>query len=87
MAAGERDPASSWGLVLREQRVRSGLSQSELARRAGVRPHTICRYESGQMDVSGAALDRLMPVLGLRVVADPETERREDRMDGRGAGT
>lgn len=69
------DAVSSWGRVLREQRLRVGLSQSEVARRAGIRPHTVCRYESGQMDVSGAALDRLLPVLGLRVVADlaPET--------------
>ncbi|MFP5218358.1 MAG: helix-turn-helix domain-containing protein [Actinomycetes bacterium] len=52
------------GAALRRARDEAGLSQRELAERAGVTASTISRYESGAQLPSTALLDRLLAVCG-----------------------
>jgi len=40
-------------------RARAGLSQAELARRAGIRPETVCRIERGRHTPSVATIQRI----------------------------
>jgi transcriptional regulator with XRE-family HTH domain len=47
-------------LVLRQARRAAGLSQRELARRAGTSSATLSRYESGAISPTVATLDRLL---------------------------
>jgi len=44
--------------IIRE-RVRLGLSQAELARRAGIRVETLCRIETAQRDAAPATIDKI----------------------------
>ncbi|MGH9112026.1 MAG: helix-turn-helix domain-containing protein [Acidimicrobiales bacterium] len=71
--------ASGAGAVIREARRRSGLSQAELARRAGVSQPVISAYESGRRGPGLSMLAKLVEASGhhLRVdlVADPELRR------------
>lgn len=70
--------------LLREARKRSGLTQAELARRAGVPQSTVGRIESGLRDPSTELLERLIRAAGfeLRVALgepDPGTESLFER--------
>jgi uncharacterized protein len=55
----------SAGAVLRQARNRAGLSQAELAARAGVTQSVISAYESGQRQPSVPALARLVEAAGF----------------------
>jgi len=59
--------------LLREARRAAGLSQAELARRAGTSQPAIARYESGAASPSVRTLERLLYALGrrLRLAAEP----------------
>ena len=70
--------------LLREARKRAGLTQAELAARAGVPQSTIGRIESGARVPSTALLERLIRATGfeLRVSLgepDPQTESLFER--------
>ncbi len=70
--------------LVREARRRAGLSQAELAERAGVPQSTIGRIESGARMPSAALVDRLIRAAGfeLRVglgEPDPGTESLFER--------
>jgi hypothetical protein len=53
--------------LLREARVAAGLSQAELARRAGTSQPAVSRYESGESSPSVRTLERLLRAAGQRV--------------------
>lgn len=65
------------GTVIREARRRSGLSQTELARRARVSQPVISAYESGRREPSLSMLTRLVEASGhtltIGLVAEPDT--------------
>jgi transcriptional regulator with XRE-family HTH domain len=55
------------GALLTSARVRAGLSQRELAARAGVAQSTIARIESGHADPAFSTLERLLAAAGLEM--------------------
>lgn len=56
---------------MREARERSGLTQSQLAARAGTSQATISAYERGRKQPSVATLSRLLAAAGSRLAATP----------------
>lgn len=56
----------AWAL-LQEARRRSGLTQAELARRAGVPQSTVAKIERGRRDPSLSTLERLVHAAGLEL--------------------
>lgn len=58
------------GTLLRAARIRQGLSQSELARRAGTSQPVISAYERGRRDPTHATLRRLIEATGERLLLD-----------------
>lgn len=61
--------------IVREARRRAGLSQAELARRAGVPKSTVGRIESGARVPSTGMVERLVRATGLEVsvsVSEPD---------------
>jgi predicted nucleotidyltransferase/DNA-binding XRE family transcriptional regulator len=58
--------------VLRDARLRGHLSQTELARRAGVAQSVISAYESGHREPSLATLTRLVEATGHSIKLDLE---------------
>ena len=63
MTAATVEPAG----LLRDARLRAGLTQSELGRRAGVTQSVISAYESGARQPSAPTLQRLVAATGLRL--------------------
>ena len=61
------DPA----LTLRRTRQAAGLTQAQLATRAGTSQATISAYESGRKQPSLATLSRLLAAAGSRLTARP----------------
>ena len=61
------------GVVIRAQRLRTQLSQAELARRVGVTPSALSQIERGVRGPSGETLMRLWEVLGV-AFGPPEGE-------------
>ena len=57
-------------VVLREARKRAGLSQAELARRAGVVQPVISAYENGRREPGLAMLTKLVRATGLDLVVE-----------------
>lgn len=60
----------TYGATLRAARERAGLTQAELARRAGVAPNTVARLERGEMEprpATKAVLDSALRRLGITV--------------------
>jgi transcriptional regulator with XRE-family HTH domain len=55
---------SAWA-ILREARVRAGLSQRELARRSGKAQSEIARIETGRQDPGFSTLEQLVRAAGL----------------------
>ncbi|MGH8973799.1 MAG: helix-turn-helix transcriptional regulator [Acidimicrobiia bacterium] len=55
------------GLLIREARRRAGLSQQDLAGRAGVHQPAIARWENGRAEPSLATVLRLVSVCGLEL--------------------
>jgi transcriptional regulator with XRE-family HTH domain len=62
---GDPEPLDEIGERLREERVRSGISQRELARRLGLSPSLISQLESGQSKPSVATLYAIVTELGV----------------------
>jgi predicted nucleotidyltransferase/DNA-binding XRE family transcriptional regulator len=60
------------GKLLKRARLGANLSQSEVARRAGVAQSVISAYESGRREPSVSTLDRLVRATGHHVVLDLE---------------
>jgi transcriptional regulator with XRE-family HTH domain len=62
---GETDAstAAGWRSLLRTERHRLGLTQVELANRAGVAPDTLRKYESGGRTPSRASIERMLGAL------------------------
>ena len=60
------EPATA-GALLRQARKRAGLSQVDLASRAGVTQSVISAYESGQRQPSLPALARLIDAAGFEL--------------------
>jgi transcriptional regulator with XRE-family HTH domain len=82
-------PKSRFGRRLRELRVATGLSQSELAERADITPEYVSRLERGLVGPSIEALERIAKGLGVepksmfdysgpRVQSDPAVNRLKD---------
>ena len=59
------------GTALRRAREDAGLSQQELARRAGTSQATISAYENGAKEPSLRTLDRLLAATGARLAIEP----------------
>ena len=72
--------ASDAAAVLREARLRAGMSQAELARRAKVAQPVISAYETGRREPGLAMLAKLVEASGhrlrLELVAEPAQVRR-----------
>jgi hypothetical protein len=60
----------SSGSLLREARRRAGLSQTELARRAGVPQSTVSEYEGGRREPALRTLTRLVAATGHELTLD-----------------
>ena len=65
--------ATAPGALLRDARRRSGLTQAELARRAGVTQSVISAYESGARQPSLPTLARLVAATGLELAVGLRT--------------
>jgi predicted nucleotidyltransferase len=61
--------------LIREARVSAGLTQAELARRAGTSQPTIAAYESGDKNPTAATLERVLRAAGSSLALN----RREGR--------
>jgi transcriptional regulator with XRE-family HTH domain len=68
MIAAHR-PASSLAARLREIIRESGLSGFEVAKRAGLNHTVVSRFMNGSRAISLESIERLAPVLKLRLVA------------------
>ncbi|HEX2736750.1 MAG TPA: helix-turn-helix transcriptional regulator [Acidimicrobiia bacterium] len=62
------------GDLIFEARRRAGLSQAELARRAGVSRPTVNAYERGRREPGAEALQRLLAAAGSRLSLVPAFE-------------
>lgn len=80
-------PAEDWSALLWRARQRAGVSQRELARRAGLDPSAVSRYENGQRQPGAEVFLRLLraaggdgpePLIGL---ADRSQQSAEERAD------
>lgn len=70
--------------LIKEARRRAGLTQTELARRAGVPQSTVGRIETGARLPSAALVERLIRAAGFELTAglaelDPETDSLFER--------
>ena len=61
--------------TLRGARRQAGLSQAELAARAGTSQATVSAYEGGRKAPSVATLDRLLAATGMRLAVEPRRSR------------
>lgn len=68
------------GQLLKEARTRAGLSQSELARRAGVAQSVICEYEAGRRQPALPTLTKLIAATGHQLSLS--LERADDAVRG-----
>jgi transcriptional regulator with XRE-family HTH domain len=72
------------GQLIRETRLRRGLSQARLARRVGTRQSAISRLEADEISPSVETLDRLMRAMGEQLaLAGAEPERAYDPLHRR----
>ena len=55
------------GLVIAVTRIKSGISQEELARRSGISQADICKLESGKHNTTVKTLKRLAKAKGKRL--------------------
>lgn len=63
MKVGEQSVAT----IIRQIRQSQGLSQTALAKRAGMLPAQLCKLESGRNDATGSTLRRLAEALNVKV--------------------
>jgi transcriptional regulator with XRE-family HTH domain len=61
----------NFGSELRSARRAAGLTQADLARRAGTSQATLSAYENGHKNPSLATLDRLLAASGARIAVAP----------------
>jgi transcriptional regulator with XRE-family HTH domain len=59
------------GTVLKSARIHAGISQRELAQRAGTSQATVSAYEHGHKDPSVATLARLLAATGVTLSVEP----------------
>jgi transcriptional regulator with XRE-family HTH domain len=71
------------GALLREARARAGLSQAELARRAGVSRSVLSVYEAGRREPGSEALARILAAAGYRLDLRSSIRRLDDERAGR----
>ena len=69
--------------LLFEVRTRAGLTQAELARRAGTSQSAVARYESGAASPSVSTLSRLLRAAGRRLVVKSEDVGSSIDLSGR----
>lgn len=69
--------------LLREARRRAGLSQAELARRAGIPRSVLSVYESGRRRPSSDALARILAAAGFDLRLSPAVRRVDAERAGR----
>lgn len=62
----------TWRAILREERERLGMTQTELAKRVGLGEDTVRKYESGARIPTRAALERMLDVLAVPVATARE---------------
>jgi len=70
------------GSILRTARERSGLSQAELARRAGIAQSVISVYENGRRQPSVPTLARLTRLTGHELMLTIRSQPQLARLDG-----
>lgn len=78
MSRSTRIPNLASGLLL-DARRRAGLSQEQLARRAGVARPLISQYETGRKDPSLTTLARIIEACGLELRLSAEQLTAADR--------
>jgi hypothetical protein len=61
--------------TIREARLRAGLTQAELADRAGTSQATLSAYENGRKQPSVVTLARILESAGLRLTTEMALER------------
>ena len=54
---------AGWHALIRSERRRLGITQTELAERAGLSPETVRKYEAGSRSPSRASIDRVLTAL------------------------
>jgi hypothetical protein len=69
--------------LLFEARERAGLSQAELARRAGISRSVLSVYESGRRQPSSEALARILDAAGFQLGLRPAVRDLDDARAGR----
>jgi transcriptional regulator with XRE-family HTH domain len=69
--------------LIRQSRRRSGLTQAELARQAGMARSVVNMYEHGRRQPSVEALARILAAAGLELQAEPAVRRLDDERAGR----
>ena len=67
------------GAALRRARLRAGLTQDEVARRAGVPQPAVARIERGRVTPRVDTLDRLLEACGYALVSEPRLGSGVDR--------
>jgi transcriptional regulator with XRE-family HTH domain len=67
------------GSLIADARLRAGLTQSELARRAGMPRSVVNAYERGRREPGAAALDQLLEAAGMRLELAPRHRPRRGR--------
>lgn len=79
-----RDAQAFAGNLLKLARTKTGVSQAELARRAGVPASTVSKIENGQRQPSFPLLDRLLAAVGLEMRTRLEPyDDHDDVLDAR----
>lgn len=82
MTRGNASDWPVWSLV-KEARHRAGLSQAELARRAGTSQPAIARYEKARSMPDLATLERIVEACGLELrlqLVEPDGQRRANEV-------
>jgi len=67
------------GSLITDARRRAGLSQSELARRAGMPRSVVNAYERGKREPGAAAVDQLLEAAGMRLELAPRRRPQRGR--------
>ena len=70
-------------VLLRQARERAGLTQADLARRAGVTRSVLNVYESGRREPGSEALARILAAAGFRLCLRPSVRDLDDRRAAR----
>ena len=67
------------GSLITQARLRAGITQAELARRAGMPRSVVNAYERGKREPGAAALDQLLEAAGMRLELAPRRKPRRGR--------